>query len=192
VRWHLCYRRAMPLANTCGVFLTKKKTYHATCYNSLNPKCELSADFPRRMPREITKKTGAGKTTYPEGGRGASDCLALCAPGFFNLSGGAGECTACEKGKYNQTAGATVCRTCPLGYSTLAAGASSCSAVCQRGSFGAAGLQVIPLTEPVLIALTRPLLMALTKPHSHGTGGLEVTDSAQQINKISTAFLIHV
>lgn len=124
-------KRAMPLAN-----------------NSLNPKCELSADFPRRMSREMTgKKTGAGKTTYPEGGQGASDCLALCAPGFFNLSGGAGECTACEKGKYNQTAGATVCHACPLGYSTLAAGASSCSAVCPRGSYGAAGLQVIPLTN---------------------------------------------
>ena len=185
----------MPLANTCAVFLTKKKIKRAMplANNSLNPKCEVSADFPLRISREMTgKKTGAGKTTYPEGGRGASECLALCAPGFFNVSGGAGECTACEKGKYNQTAGATVCRACPLGYSTLAAGASSCSAVCQSGSYGAAGLQVIPLTKPLLIALTKPLLIALSKPHSHGTGGLEVTDYVQQINKISTAFLIHV
>ena len=121
-------KRAMPIAN-----------------NSLNPKCEVSADFPLRISREMTgKKTGAGKTTYPEGGRGASECLALCAPGFFNVSGGAGECTACEKGKYNQTAGATVCQACPLGHSTIAAGASTCSKLCAAGSYGAAGLQVIP------------------------------------------------
>ena len=144
--------------NTRAVFLTKKKKRAMPLANNCS---ELSADFQSRISREMTgKKTGAGKTTYPEGGQGASDCLALCAPGFFNLSGGAGECTACEKGKYNQTAGATVCRACPLGYSTLAAGASSCSAVCPRGSYGAAGLQVIPLTKPLLIPLTKPL----TKP----------------------------